>query len=218
MSGSLAALALLLHAVGDDAAASRAADRLVTHSRACGGTYTRAFGLAWRATFEVRTQNFAAALDYAEEAIAVCERYGYTSWEILAKLMKAFAVGNLGHTDEGLALARHCIDELNRFGNAHGAGFALGELAALQASSGDPQTALRTVDQAIAIVRADGECFSLSPLYRRRAEIMARLAAPADVADCLRTAIAIAEGQGAFGFVQQAAALLPLEAMAALVS
>jgi predicted ATPase/class 3 adenylate cyclase len=220
LSGSLAALALLLHAVGDDAGAAREASRLVLHSTAVGGTYTLAFGLAWRANLELRTRDFAAALHYADEAIAVCERYGYTSWEIFAKLMKASAIGSLGRAAEGLELAQLCIEELDRFGNVHGRGFALGELAGLQAGAGELQMALRSVDQAIATVRADGECYSLSPLYQRRADILARLpgADPAEITACLRAAIAIAEGQGAFGFVQQAAALLPCEVEAVVLA
>jgi predicted ATPase len=69
---------------------------------------------------------------------------------------------------------------------------------------------LHTIDSAIATARRSGESYFLSPLLRRRAEILAQCPGPdqAMVTAALREACAVAEAQGADLFARQAAARL----------
>jgi len=72
--------------------------------------------------------------------------------------------------------------------------------------AGDPAAALATIDEAITACRHHGEFYFLSPLYRKRAQILSRMPGcdPAEVAAALAEAIAIAEAQGAAGFAKAA--------------
>ena len=125
--------------------------------------------------------------------------------------MEAHARGHLGQPDQALEIAQGALPAFEKLGMTHFSCFYLGEVAGLQVASGDALTALRTIDAAIEAARRYGDGYFLSPLHRRRAEILARIPGTdpeQEVAAALREAIAIAEAQGAAAFAQQAALLL----------
>jgi class 3 adenylate cyclase/tetratricopeptide (TPR) repeat protein len=207
---SLGPLLLVLHAMGDDDAADQAADALIVHARSLGGSYSLACGLFWQALFFVSRGDFAQALAPAEEALGLCDRYGYPTFGAFALLFRAYCIGHRGELDLALDMAHRGIAELDRLGNMHGRSQQLGEVASLHAAAGDLPTALHTIDSAIAAMRRSGETYFLSPLLRRRAGFLAHYPGtdPATVTAALDEARAVAEAQGATGFARQAT--LPL--------
>jgi class 3 adenylate cyclase/tetratricopeptide (TPR) repeat protein len=207
---SLGPLLLVLHAMGDEAAAEQAADALIVHARSLGGSFSLACGLFWQALFLVSRGDFTQALAPAEEALGLCDRDGYPTFGAFALLFRAYCIGHRGELDQALDLAHRGIAELDRLGILHGRSQQLGEVARLQAAAGDLPTALRTIDSAIAAMRRTGETYFLSPLLRRRAGFLAHYPGtdPALVSEALREAQAVAEAQGATGFARLAAAQL----------
>jgi class 3 adenylate cyclase/tetratricopeptide (TPR) repeat protein len=207
---SLGPLLLVLSAMGDDDAAERAADALIVHGRSLGGHFNLACALFWQALYFILRSDFARALAPAEEALGLCDRYGYPTFGALAFLFRAYCIGHRGDLDQALDMAHAGIAELDRLGIRHGRSQQLGEIASLHAAAGDLPTALHTIDAAIAEARRSGEAFFLAPLLRRRAEFLAQHpgTSPASVTAALREALAVAEAQGATGFARQAAARL----------
>ena len=206
---SLGPLQLVLHAMGEDDAAARAAETLIAHARSLGGSFSLACGLFWQALFFVSRGDFALAQAPAEEALALCDRHGYPTFGAFTRLFRAYCIGHFGEIERALDLAHAGLAELDRLGILHGRSQQLGEIARLHAAAGDLETALHTIDSAIASARRSGESYFLSPLLRRRAEFLEQCPGidPAMVAAALREARAIAEAQGAVGFARQAARL-----------
>jgi class 3 adenylate cyclase/tetratricopeptide (TPR) repeat protein len=215
LTGGLCALLFALYAMGDKPGVERAAHELAAHVRSIGRTFDIVYSLSFQAGFEIVREDYAGAEKLADQAIDLCEQHGYSTWGMHAKLYKAIALGNLGKLDQGLAMAHSGIAESDRLANMAARGFYLGEIAGLQAKAGDTLTALRTIDAAIATTLRYGDHYVLSPLHRRRAEILAAIPGTdaAEVSAALREAIAIADAQGAAGFARQAAALLPRESV-----
>jgi tetratricopeptide (TPR) repeat protein len=207
---SLGPLQVLLHAMGDDAAAEEVSEALILHGRSLDGSFNLACALFWRAWFFISRGDFAQALTPAEEALSLCDRYGYPTFGASVFLFRAYCIGHRGELDQALDMAHIGIAELHRLGITHGRSQQLGEVASLQAAAGDLTTALHTIDTAIAAARRSGDVYFLSPLLRRRAEFLARSPGvdPASVTEALLEARAVAEAQGAAGFARQAAARL----------
>ena len=102
------------------------------------------------------------------------------------------------------------ITALNRLGVMNMISHHWVLLARLQAAARQFDLALGSVDRAIGHADRFNDRYFLSPAHRQRAEILAMLpgADPAAVHAALHQAIAIAEAQGAAGFVQDARAVL----------
>lgn len=210
----LSSLLQVLHAFGDEAGATRVAAELDAHARSLGRPFDLAFGLSWLAFYRLSRGDFADVLSAAGEALRICKEHGYTLYELVAASLVAHARGHLGQPEQALEAAQGALPAFEKLGMMHFSCFYLGEVAGLQVASGDASLALRTIDAAIEAAHRYGDGYFLSPLNRRRAEILSRIPGTdaKEVAAALREAIVIAEAQGAAAFAQKAAALLGPEA------
>ncbi|HEY2753405.1 TIR domain-containing protein [Phenylobacterium sp.] len=196
----------LYYAMGEDAAADRASRRLLAHARLLDRTFSHAYGLFWYAYHAISIGEFATALTFAEEAVGLCDRQGYIAVAPHASFMRDLAIGCLGNPAEALEMVLRDVAELNRQGQLHTLGYKQGAVASLHADLGDLAAAMRSIDQAIETIERSGELFWLSPIHRRRAEILERLADsdPEEVDRSLNAAITLAQAQGAQRFVELA--------------
>jgi class 3 adenylate cyclase/tetratricopeptide (TPR) repeat protein len=206
----LASLLQVLSAMGEHADAARVAAELAAHARSLARPFDLAFGLSWLAFYQLMRGDFAEARSVAEEARGICAEHGYTLYQWVATSLEAHARGHLGQPGRALEVARGVLPAFEKLGMMHFSCFYLGEVAGLELAAGDAPTALHTIDAAIEAARRYGDGYFLSPLHRRRAEILARLPGtdPEAVAAALHQAILIAEAQGAAAFADKAAALL----------
>jgi class 3 adenylate cyclase/tetratricopeptide (TPR) repeat protein len=206
----LAALLQILNAMGDDAGAARVAAQLAAHARLLARPFDLAWALSWLALYRLARGDFAEVSSVAEEALGICKEHGYTLYQLVATSLEAHARGHLGQPDQALDTARGVLPAFEKLGMKHFSCFYLGEVAGLEAAIGDAPAALRSIDAAIEAARRYGDGFFLSPLYRRRAEIVGGMpgtAAQQEVAASLREAVAIAEAQGAAAFAERARGL-----------
>ncbi|MBV8700717.1 MAG: AAA family ATPase [Bradyrhizobium sp.] len=205
----LASLLQVLHAMGDAAGAERVAAELDAHARSLARPFDLVWALSWLAFYKLARRDFVGAQADAQEALGLCKEHGYPLYQLVASSLEAHARGYLGEPRLALETAQGTLPAFQKLGMLHFSSFYLGEVAGLQLASGDPAAALRTIEAAIEAARRHGDSYFLSPLNRRRAEILARIpgTAPEDVSAALREAIAIAEAQGAAAFVQEAAKL-----------
>ncbi len=207
---SLAALLQVLHAMGDEAGATRVAAELAAHARLLAHPFYAAWALSWLSFYRRSRGDFADAQSAAEEAQGICREHGFSLYQLVSTSLEAHARGYLGQPDQALETAQGNLPAFEKLGMMHFSGFYLGEVAGLQLTTGDVATALRTIDAAIAAARRYGDGYFLSPLYRRRAEILTRIpgTGPDEVAAALQESIVIAEAQSAATFAQEARALL----------
>jgi class 3 adenylate cyclase/tetratricopeptide (TPR) repeat protein len=207
---SLSTLALILGAAGDEAGAERVLRDLTVHARELGQPFALAFGFSYHAAYDLLAGNPRRALQHAEEVLSISEANGYGLYAAAARVFKASARPRGQDAGAAVKMARQGITEWTRDGTVHWLAFFEGELADLQAEAGDIGGALATIDTAIAHAREFKEAFFLSPLVRRRAEILARLpGAAAETVDAtLREAVVVAESQGATAYAARARSLL----------
>ncbi len=202
---SLGPLQVLLHAMGDAPAASKAATQLVSHVATLGESFSAAAGHYWTAFGALWTGRFEDAARHAGIAAAMCEQQGYTSLASFA-VIRTYALDRLGPHAVALAEATRGLEMIERLGQEHTRAFHLGELARLQGAAGDAATALATVTAAIETAARCGEHFWLSPLHRQRAghlwAIGDEAGARAAIADAIE--VARAQGAGRFGADAQA--------------
>jgi class 3 adenylate cyclase len=205
----LASLLQVMHAMGDDAGAERAAAELDAHARSLAQPFDLVWGLAFIGFYKLARRDFVGAQAAAEEALSLCKEHGYPLWQLVATSLAAHARGHLGPPREALAVAESVLPGFEKIGMRHFSCFYLSEVAVLQLEAGDAAAALATINRAINAARRDGDSYFLSPLHRRRAEILARLPGthPGDVDAALGEAIRIAEAQGAVAFLRDAVAL-----------
>jgi class 3 adenylate cyclase/tetratricopeptide (TPR) repeat protein len=205
----LASLLQVLHAMGDEAGAERVAAELDAHARSLARPFDLVWALSWLAFYKLARRDFAGAQAAAQEALGLCQEHGYPLYQLVASSLEAHARGYLGQPRHALETAQGTLPAFERLGMLHFSCFYLGEVAGLQLATGDAPAALRTIDAAIKAARRYGDSYFLSPLNRRRAEILALIpgTAPEQVSAALREAIAIAEAQGAAAFVREAARL-----------
>ncbi len=206
---SLAALLHVLHAMGDEAGATRVAAELDAHAKLLARPFESAWALSWLALYRLLRGDFTDVLSAAEQALGICKEHGYTLYQLVATSLEAHARGHLGQPDQALEVARGTLPVFEKLGMMHFSCFYLGEVAGLELATGDASAALRTIDAAIVASRRYGDGYFLSPLHRRRAEILASNPgiASEEVAAALREAIVIAEAQGAGAFAQEAVVL-----------
>jgi class 3 adenylate cyclase/tetratricopeptide (TPR) repeat protein len=207
---SLSTLALILGAAGDAAGAERVLADLTSHARSLGQPFALAFGYSYHAAHALLAGDPRRALQYAQEVLSISEANGYGLYVAAARVFIASALPRGQDARAAVDMARQGIADWTRDGTAHWLAFFEGELAGLQAAAGDIPDALATIDVAIGHAQEFKEAFFLSPLIRRKAEILARLPGvqPETVNAALREAIAVAEAQGAAAYAAQARALL----------
>jgi tetratricopeptide (TPR) repeat protein len=196
---SLSALAPLLWTMGDTPAAERVAAECTRHARSLGRPFDLGLSLSYYAHFDVLLGHYERAIQHADEAIAICEPNGYTTWLTLSQAFKGLAVGHLGDLAQGLELFDTAMATAARLGlQGSNSGSFLAEAVTLRLRAGDVEGAMATVEEGIAWALR-GNRLSLSRLHRRKAEVLAATpgADPADVDASLREALAIAEGWGA---------------------
>jgi class 3 adenylate cyclase/tetratricopeptide (TPR) repeat protein len=218
LSLCLSFLPLVRHALGDRIGAEQVSTELVAHIAALDRNFDRVFSLCWHACYDMITGNFERSAASAQDAQAICDETGYDTFDVVAALFKAGAqgliqgsiTGSIPGSPESLDGVVGSITALNRLGVMNMISHHWVLLARLQAAAGQFDLALESVDRAIGHADRFNDRYFLSPAHRQRAEIMAMLpgADPAAVHAALHQAIAIAEAQGAAGFVQDARAVL----------
>lgn len=202
---SLAALPIVLHGLGDEAAAAERADELLREARASTRPYDLAYALGFRSVYDIVAGHWADLAVHADEALALCEANGFATYRAVAMTMRALATGRLGAPGEGLRLFEVALDEMKRLGVLRALGLFVGEAAVLHRLAGDWATALATVDDAI-VLAGRSYRINLSRLHRLRAELLASGPIPDLVAAATARgeAVSIARSQGAVGFERAA--------------
>jgi tetratricopeptide (TPR) repeat protein len=155
--------------------------------------------LYWRWTIEIWRGDLGAALAAAEALAVLGQESGMSPWRALGEIGAAWARGRLYDPAVGATELRRTLGALADQGVSLGVPFYKALLAELEAETLGPAIALGRIDEALALAdRLEYRC-ALSFMHRIRGDILLKLdpANPAPPEDAYRSAIAVANEQGA---------------------
>jgi predicted ATPase/DNA-binding winged helix-turn-helix (wHTH) protein len=138
---------------------------------------TFAIALVWSAYVFLWVGDSETASEIAERLIAHTTRYSLGPYHAVGLGLRGDVLLQRGQFDDGIALLEQSLDRLNA--NRHqilDAGF-LSDLAQAQASTGQPDRALKTIAHAVDTV-GENTSFHVPEMLRIRGEILAGLASP----------------------------------------
>jgi predicted negative regulator of RcsB-dependent stress response len=177
---------------------------------ALGHVPSMGYPLLFRSHLEVLRGDAAAALSSAESLELCAREHGMTLWRRWAELSSAWARGRLYDPAAAAAEFRRDLAACSDQGATINMAFFQALLAQLETDTMAAATALKRIDDALAIAgQGDNRCY-LSFIHRLRGEILLKRdpsnSAPAE--EAFRTAIAVAREQGARSLGLQAALAL----------
>ncbi|MBM4200482.1 MAG: tetratricopeptide repeat protein, partial [Gammaproteobacteria bacterium] len=172
--------------------------------------FDRTYASCYAAELSVMRRRYAEGAQYATMSLELARRYGFTLWEVAAKLHQAMALNGLGRSDEAIGLLEASLDAWHEKGAELNRAYFLAGLAEAYRNAGRFEDALAAIEQAYEHAESFNERFFLAEILRLRGELCAQregaasLAARAD----LERARDFAERQGSRFFRLRALASL----------
>ena len=203
-------LALLAWLVGEADYARRLIDQAIREGTETEHVATIATNHLFLSRLEVTRDDPAAALPAAQAFLTFARAHDMALYAIYGEIFSSWAHGRLTDPETGLNQLRQAMANYLALGNKNATPSFHGLIADLEAKTGRIDDALGSIDMALEIGREIGEHWTDSLLYRLRGEILFDRdpRSPAPVEEAFRTALAVAQRQGARSFELQAALAL----------
>jgi predicted ATPase len=141
------------------------------------------FALSFEASIRQARGEPNETLDAAERAISVGQNYRFPYWSAWGRLLRGWAIGRLGRLQEGVAEIEQGLADYHATGAGLIRPYGLMLLAETVAAAGDPQRALKLLDEAIGITSVNKTFFCEPELHRLRGELL--LAAGGNVSQAI---------------------------------
>ncbi|HTO66634.1 MAG TPA: AAA family ATPase [Bradyrhizobium sp.] len=186
--------------LGYPARGLRLAEEAVALARETSHPFSIALALDYLAMLHQFRRDPEAALKAATEAGEICAEHRFDYYGAWSGLVRAWAIAETGRLDEGIAAYEAALEDFRRTNAGLRLPHYLMLLASLQGKAGRVISALRLIDQAIAIADTNGESWCNCELHRQRGELLLLTDGEnaADRADAeFRLAVETATGQGA---------------------
>jgi predicted ATPase len=160
--------------------------------------FTLADVLAYGGCLFARMRQDARALrDLAEKLLRLASKAGFPDWYQMGLVYQGEALAMLGQPQEGMAQIRAGIANLNALAHWLHLTHSLCTLAEAEATAGDYEQALATLDEAFTLVEKTGERNWEAELNRVQAEMLLSLGRDVDAEVRFQHAIEVARCQGA---------------------
>ncbi|MDX6537479.1 MAG: hypothetical protein QOD37_1820, partial [Gaiellales bacterium] len=202
--------------MGDHTAAHALADEAIGAAMRIGVPHGLAFAWYYTTHLHILAGDAVSALTSSERAITYCDEHGLAGLVQWLRVYRGWALSEHGgRPDEAIADMGAAVTASRAAGARINIPVFNSLMADVETRRGDLSRALELIDEALAVVREDQ--IWVSDLHRRRAALLAARGPEhhTEAADELRTAIAVAESQGAVSFTRAAAAALSAIAAAA---
>ena len=180
-------------------AARRYADRTVSLAKELGDTVSTAFALCEKALVHRLMLEPKLALEIAGAAMNIAEDVGFLYVLRHARIIKGWALTQLGTTGEGLGQIREETDALSANREEVWLTFGLATLADACLRAGHIKHGLKAIGDALDLVGRSGECFWEAEINRLRGELLL-VQSPSDPAlakAAFEHAVELARQQGA---------------------
>jgi class 3 adenylate cyclase/predicted ATPase len=195
-------LSLATWHLGDPAAARCLIDQAEVLARRV-GRLTSIFAITARMFLEGWRSDAGATVAAADQTIAMASESGMPLMVACGAIYKSWASGRLHDAATGLHALREALQSLDKSGGKAGTPYIHGLAADLEARQGNMTAALKEIDQGLAISGETGEHLQDPHLHCLRGSVLLQNDPPDPIAaeNAYRTAIAIADGQGARSYV-----------------
>ncbi len=146
-----------------------------------GHPFSRAIALVYAALLHAFQGNSDLALEYGVEALAVCNRYGFTYYSAMGNIVAGWATGAEGDTAKGLEQLCGGLNALRALGAELRLPYYFALLGETLGRAGMPGEALASLSNGFAFASKNGEQWPVAELHRVQGELLAieRKAAPA---------------------------------------
>jgi len=136
---------------------------------------------------------------HSEEAITLCEEYGFPNWLGWARFHHGWTLAELGQLEQGIAEMEVGIASLRRLGGVLGQQYAIALLAYGYARLGRTEEAIAMLTGVLAHVERTGEKVEQAEMLRLKGEVLLMRdgRATAEAERCFRAALEIARAQEA---------------------
>jgi DNA-binding SARP family transcriptional activator/predicted ATPase len=187
----------LLWLTGEPDAALDRSNRVVARAEALDHPFSLALALAYAAMLHHFRDEPDPTRQRAEEAAALCRRYGFRYYLAWTPILSGWAQARLGDRATGLDAMLQGFADLQATGAGIRAPYYLALIAEARAQSGDPAAGLRHLEQAVSLGESSGEKWIQSEVQRIKGELLLQTGerAPAEV--CFRNAVRLARSMGA---------------------
>jgi adenylate cyclase len=156
---------------------------------------------------EVSRDDPAAALRAAEALLTFAKAHDIALYAIYGEIFSSWARGRLADPEAGANQLRQTVEGYLALDNKNAAPTFYGLIADLEAKAGRIDSALASLEMALAIANETGEHWTDAVLLRRKGEILLSHDPrnPTPAKEALQTAISVAQQQDARGLALQAA-------------
>jgi tetratricopeptide (TPR) repeat protein len=153
----------------------------------------------WKSRLEILRGDAAAALSAAEALDGLSREHGMPFWRTEARLSAGWARGRLHDAAAGAEDLRRALADRNDQDAKNNLWFSVGLLAELEAETLGAESSLARIDEAMALARKVETRCSLPFLHLLRGKLLLERdpSNPAPAEEAFRTALAIAQEQGA---------------------
>jgi len=191
-------------------AARRSAERAVSLANELGDAMSAAFALSERALVHRIMLEPKLALEIAGAAINTAEDVGFLYVLRHARVVKGWALTELGRAEEGIGQIREETDALSANREELWLTLCLATLADACLRAGRIEHGLKAIGDALDLVRRSGECFWEAEINRLRGELLLRQSDSnaAGARNCFERAIQLARKQDAKSLELRATASL----------
>ena len=152
-------------------AARRYADRTISVAKELGDTISAAFALSEKALVHRMMLEPKLALEIAGAAINIAEDVGFLYVLRHSRIIKGWALTELGRTEEGVGQIREETDALSANREDLFLTLGLGTLADACLRAGHIEDGLKATVEALDLVHRSGECFWAAEIHRIRGEL-----------------------------------------------
>jgi class 3 adenylate cyclase/predicted ATPase len=173
---------------------SRAA---IAYAQELNHTNTRAYAECFALQVFQFCGDVAAIESEALPLIAFFEDKRLAMWSAWASIILAWAKGQSGDREEAIAQIEHRLNVLRKSGQVLLFPYFLTLQAELMAAAGRTQAALRSTDDALALVTTTRECWWEGEIYRIRGELLKVISQPENANCAMQRALEITRRQGA---------------------
>lgn len=200
-------LALTLWLLGYPDQAATKIEAALTLAEALGHLFSQVFALSFAAWLHQYRGEAALAQARAEAAVARSTEQGFGLLLPFSIIFRGWGLVRQGHGEEGLAELRRGIEAYLATGAQLGRLYFIALLAEVYGQTGQRETGLQLLNEAIRVAAEKGERFYEAELYRLRGELLLEQnQIDVDLAEqSLQQALAIARRQGAVALELRAA-------------
>jgi class 3 adenylate cyclase/predicted ATPase len=145
--------------------------------------FTLAFAWEFGAYLCQHLRDAEGTRDHANRALVISSEHGFLHWKHQATILRGWSLTELGHIDDGLNQMRTGLEGYEAMDSWLASCWFRSLLAIGYTRAGQPDAALRALDDALAIAKRTGDHFFLAEIYRLQGEITFTQGGPTAVTD-----------------------------------